>query len=64
MLLSHYLKMDLNLKFCRGCRRHHLWLKIFKLNEKNDWGEIHDLTIKTITHHELSFYTPQKKLDT
>ncbi|MFI5342722.1 MAG: hypothetical protein ACHQUC_00705 [Chlamydiales bacterium] len=51
---SHF-KTDLYLKFCKGCRKHHLGLNVFKWNGKDDWDEIRDLSIMAMSMKELSF---------
>lgn len=52
---KHYLRTDLNLKFCKECGKHHLSLNVFKKNGKDDWDELHDLTIRAMSMKELSF---------
>lgn len=59
-LKKHYLRTDLNLKSCKECGKHHLLLNVFKKNGKDDWDEMHDLTIGAMSMKELSLKTPSK----
>ncbi len=54
-LKKHYFKTDLNLKSCKECGKHHLSVNVFKKNGKDDWDEIHDLSIGAMSMKELSF---------